>query len=70
MRKAFSYLLYFAGFFCAFANLFELTVETDKGESIYRSPEYAAIVMVVSLFVYFVFRDAAIIVRGKKFTEE
>lgn len=70
MRKAVSYLLYFIGLFCTLANLFDVIVETDKGEAFYRSPEYAAVVMVFSLFIYFIFRDAAIVVRGKKFTEE
>ena len=70
MIKAFSCLLYFTGFFGALYNLSEIFVETDKGETIFRSPEYAAIIIVISLFVYFIFRDAAIIVRGKKFTEE
>lgn len=68
MRAVLSYLLYFVGFSGALLNLFDVVVETDKGE-IYRSPEYAAIVMVFSLFIYFIFRDAAIVVRGRKFTE-
>lgn len=70
MRKAFSYILYFSGFAFALLNLFDVIVETDKGGSIYRSPEYAVIVIIMSVFIYLVCRDAAIIVRGKKFTDE
>ncbi len=45
-------------------------IETDKGESIYRSPEYAAVVIAISIFIYLVFRDAASIISGEKFVKE
>ncbi len=70
MRKLISYLLYFGGFFASLILLSDVVVTTDKGEDVFRPIEYAAIVIAVSLSVYFVFRDAATIVRGKKFTEE
>lgn len=70
MREIVSYLLYFAGFWYALFNLSDVMVKMDNGETIYRPPEYAAIVIAVSLVVYFIFRDAAAVIKGKKITEE
>lgn len=69
-RKQLSYLVYFIGVFLAIEYLFGVTVETDKGDRIFRPLEYSAVIIAVSLVIYFVFRDMAIVIRGKKFTEE
>ncbi len=70
MKTAISYILYFGGLAYALFNLSEVVVENDKGGFIYRNPEYAAVVIAVSVFVFFVFRDAATFVKGKNDTEE